>query len=358
MAARKEIDFDRENDEILAKLDILAEYKAMGVAFRSERANPNGVVECFAVDRDERNPSAGISLTTGRYFDMGSGEGCSLWEFAIKHGGFNGDWRAARKHFAEKTGITFGTSSGGKASKADATNDERLDSVRWFDWNTGRDTIATIWGKTRKKGVTLEAIKLAGGRFGEFPIRRNKETKEVTGGEFKVIGIPGYDAESLNLARPTCWVIWNATGDGLPRYRGPDVEPEILKMRSVGSTRGTLMNLQALEFIASGGVPELIIKSGGPTDMLAILSAIPPEWRRRILVTTNASGETGEVTSYQSALFGVPTITLGDRDYAGSVGAVKWLSALHGERRSIVLPYRLQRKHGRDARDFLNGVRE
>lgn len=362
MARKEAIDFESENDSILSALDVIEEYKSLGVRFPNSRVKSNGVCECFAAGRDERNPSAGVNASTGRYFDLATGEGYSLWDFAVRYGGRFADWRDARKYYAEKAGVSL---EANRESKKDngRDQDDRLDSIRWLDWNPGRETIAKIWGKTLKKGITLDAIKLAGGRFGEFPIRRDKETGIETGGDFKVIAIPGFDAERIPSGeaaiRPSCWVIWNATGPGFPRRAGRGSEVEILKMRSVGSTRGTLMNVHAIDRMRSGAKADLIIKTGGPTDMLAVLSCVPPEWRDRILVTANASGEVGEVTSFQTELMSAaPVVVIGDRDHAGSVGAFKWLQATRGERRSVVLPYSLAQKHGKDARDFLNGVLE
>jgi hypothetical protein len=356
---REAIDFDRENETIISRLDIVAEYEAMGVVFpHRERVKANGFVDCFAYNRDERNPSAAVNVKTGRYVDMGSGINESIWDFACKLAGKFSDFREARKFFAEKAGVEFVTSGGSSRSQPES-RDEKVSSIRWHEWSTGRETIASMWGKTLKKRISLDALKYAGGKFGEFPVWRDKVTKEESIGEFKVVGIPAYAADADTFDRPPCWVLWNATGTFLTLHRGPNVEPERIKMRSVGSSRGTLMNRGGLEQLAAGWKPELVIKTGGPTDMLALLSACPAEWRTRIFITTNASGETGEVVESQiERLASVPVLNIGDRDLAGSVGALRWLSSLRGKRRSVVLPYRLLDKHGKDSRDFVNGVRE
>ena len=108
---------------------------------------------------------------------------------------------------------------------------------------------------------------------------------------------------------------------------------------------------------------EWVWKSGGPSDMLAMMAALavtPPEIAARHVVVTNASGETGDVESHQAKLLaGLRVAIVSDCDEAGSVGAEKWCRALNGiagEIRKVRLPWEIEKKHGRDARDFLGGV--
>ena len=84
----------------------------------------------------------------------------------------------------------------------------------------------------------------------------------------------------------------------------------------------------------------------------------------QLLLEIVGVGEMGDVLHSQAKLFaGLKTCVVGDADNAGLNGALKWVSVL---RRSaackrvtrVELPYSVSERHGRDARDFLIGVKE
>ena len=79
------------NAEILAQLDIVAEYRSLGVRFPGNAVpRSSGMVSAFAVGRDDTHPSAWVNATTGYYGDSGADSGAytlSLWDFAAAHGG-------------------------------------------------------------------------------------------------------------------------------------------------------------------------------------------------------------------------------------------------------------------------------
>src|SRR4051812_37436130 len=83
---------------ILSKLDIVAEYRALGWNVVGSKANSKGWVEARSFGVEDRTPSAGINVSPGpyhaRYKDFRSGETLSLFDFAAcKAGKFAGDWR-------------------------------------------------------------------------------------------------------------------------------------------------------------------------------------------------------------------------------------------------------------------------
>lgn len=354
MAKSRKVDISAAEKEVLLSLDVKAEYSAMGVVFASERERSSGMIECYARGRDERKPSAAVNVNTGRYIDSASGENLSLWDFAAKYGGYS-DWRAARQHFADKAGVSLG---------ARKNDDSPLDQIEFLDWSAGNERLAEIWCSKHKPGASLEAIKLAGGRVGCYPCRLDQKTGERRRGEFRVICLPCYGPKLLD-AGPTAWVLWNISGGGLPVYRGKESQPEMVKMKSVGETRGAMMGLHGLSVLAneelSPGV-EFIWKTGGPTDLLAVQASIAcdsEELLNKHLVVTNASGEAADVLPHQVALFaGRNAILCGDADEAGVIGVEKWRAAIASAAasvRTVVLPYAVEKKHGKDARDFLNG---
>lgn len=351
----KQADFAQQEEEILARLDILAEYRSMGVIFASEQPRSSGIIECYARGRDESKPSAFVNTETGRYGDSASNENLSLWEFAAKYAG-QPDWRAARGFFASKAGVQLG---GGKQKSSP------LDSLEFLPWHEGHDRLAAIWCKKHKQGASLEAVKLSGGRIARYPCWTDKKTGERHRGEFTVISLPCFGSKLLT-APPVAWVIYNINGADLPVRRGKDLPTDWVKMKSVGETRGAMMGLHALQILADPagrGSVELIYKTGGPSDLLAIQAAVlrdRPDLRDRHLVVTNASGEAADVLPHQAALFqSLRAVIIGDQDEAGAIGVLKWQAALMGvaaEIRAPQLPYLMQKKHGKDARDFLNGV--
>lgn len=353
--AQSNIDFDAANTAIIAGLNIASEYRAMGVIFTTDSPRSSGVMECYAVGRDEARPSAMVNISTGRYVDKGSDENLSLWDFAAKYGKI-GDWQAARQHFATKAGVDLSTAgaaaksnSGGKRKKAG----DWVESLEFADWTEGNLNLAETWCRKWKEGTSVEAIRDAGGRIAYYPCYRDKDTGEKKRGKYKCIALPCYgdkilttppeqwdslDADGRPTAKSKCivaWVLWNINGKPIERFKGKGIPPDECKMLSVGPTRGAMMGRAALELVVGGNSEiEMVHTTGGPSDMLVLATTCPPEQRRRHPVVTNASSETGDVLPWQVSLFS---------DYAG--GAWK-----------VTLPFVVKKKSGKDVRDYLNGA--
>lgn len=106
------IDFDRLRADILDRLDIAAEYQAMGVRLAGSGPAANGWWECHAIDRPDADPSAGVCTVRGHAFlgcykDQGEGGTLPMlpfFKFATKHGK-HGDWYDTIKHFADRAGL-------------------------------------------------------------------------------------------------------------------------------------------------------------------------------------------------------------------------------------------------------------
>jgi hypothetical protein len=350
---------DKRTEDIISRLDVFSEYESMGLRFSSRHVRENGMAEAYSISRDEKTPSAAVNISTGRYIDSANSDNFSLWEFAVKYGNLGlADWKAARDHFAKKCGI-----DSGKQKK----QSNPLDRLEFLDWNSGNDRLASVWCIKHKRGVTLEAIKFAGGRPALFPCRMDKETGKRILGDQRVVALPVYGPKLL-AADPMAWVIWNMSGGDLTLYRGRNKEPLTAKMLSVGPTRGGVMGPHAIRILsdpAERAKVSVVIKTAGPSDMLAIIAAQPPGVRDRHLVITNASTETGDILRHQIELFeGCEVLIVHDADNAGEIGAQKWFDAAtacvrsSGEDSSIVmqkvvLPYEVLGKKGKDARDFL-----
>jgi hypothetical protein len=355
--AAKHTKFQQQTAAILAVLDIPAEYRELGLVLASDRPRASGKMEAYGIGRppgnEDRKPSAWIDVHTGRYGDSSAefGETLSLFDFAVKYGGGRyANWIEARRHYAKKAGV--------KISSAKPPENPTV-ALKFLPWDEGFDRLTWLW--CHKRGISLDVLKAAGGRIAKYPgyfakDKDGKPTTEYREGKYQVVALPAFGPKLLG-DDPTAWVIWNLTGDTLPVFRGKGKPPDQVKMKSVGPTYGTLMNVHALSRIGQPTV-EWVWKTAGPTDMLAVMSAIPPESRDAHLVTCNASSETGDVPDATAAAFaGCRVTVVHDADHAGEAGAIKWLAALAGvstDVRQVRLPYEIQPKGGSDARDFLH----
>jgi hypothetical protein len=360
--------------EIAKGLNLLAEYEAMGVEFTRDHAGPSGKATCYSRARGrysdangggDREPSAVVFIHNGRYFDSSNGESLSIWDFALRYStspSFS-NWIDAREHFAKRAGVNLPRVGKGKSFA------EKLDELHFLPWTPGNEKLTQLWGRFHKQGISLEAVKAAGGRIARWRCyyERDKKTKQPIGekrmGRYAVVAIPAFSPK--NFDEPRAWIIWNLSGPKLQVYQGEDVPPIEVKMYSVGDTRGLVVGKHGLQIMAAGGGGEkhdqpieLIWKTAGPTDMLALWSAIPVELRDRHLVVTNASTETGDISPAMAGLFGGHRLgVVHDADDAGVTGAAKWLKATVGvtaETRWVQLPYPVERKKGRDVRDFFS----
>jgi hypothetical protein len=124
-----------------------------------------------------------------------------------------------------------------------------------------------------------------------------------------------------------------------------------------GAARGGLLNPFALAHIKDA---EVVWKAEGLSDLLAIHSLIPPEKKDRHVVIANANGATEGVDRHWVELLTDKVVfVVGVADRAGQIGVEKWVAHLQGkakEVRNVRLPFPVVEGHGRDARDFLEGV--
>lgn len=337
-----------ENAEIISRLDVIEEYRLLGVQFNSDTPRPNGYIECFAVGRDDAKPSGAVNVNSGRYSDSATGENLSIFDFAVRHGG-QPDPKAARRYFAERAGVSLGSSRKPVSPE---------DLLEFCEWAAGEERLAERWCAAVKKGVSMRALKLAGARIAFYPCWVDKKTKEKRRGKNKVVALPVYGPELIN-AEPCGWVVFNITGAPLEVYRGPTKPLQYVKMKTVGGSQSGLMNLTAISRMGSGQHDEtLVFKVEGPTDMLAALSVTPDEMLGRVLVTCNSGGGTEDVKDSMLSPFAGRTVAvLQDADQPGEIGAAKWCVALNGvaaEVRHVKLPYPVAENHGKDLRDWLN----
>lgn len=335
------VDFADVDRQILAGLDLRAEFAALGVEIVGSAPGPKGYVECHAVGREDRTPSAGVNLHTGRYKDFGGdGESLSFWDFCAAHGNF-ANWRAAREHFSRKTGVPLPEpAKGGKAGGRSKKPNEQL---HWLTWNAAQ---VALWAR-HKPGVTVEAVELAGGRLARYLDK------------YVVVCLPAWGKDLLD-SDPTGYVVWNISGKPLPVFGGQGGEPtKHVKMKTVAGSQSGLMNRFAIARMAAAPGPLTVWKVEGPSDAMALQACIPAELRATHLVVANSGGANEHPTADVAALFaGRRVFVLHDADQAGETGAAKhWLPGLAphaAELRHVRLPYEVVKDHGKDLRDWLN----
>lgn len=352
---------DQIRQQIIAGLGpdgIQKEFADMGVVFVG-KARASGKIECYSRERGEsgdRKPSAYVDLTTGHYAESsGSKESLSFFDFAVKYGRFP-DWKAARDHYAALVGVAVG-------KRKKSTRPE--DSLDFQPWTDGNKRLAELWCARSKRGTTLEAILAFGGRVANYFWTDDGGVRHPIG---KVIALPCWN-HNLLAVDPVAWVLWRTDGQQFEQYQGKDQfgnikEPKRAKMLSVGPTSGTLMNESALHNLTVIRADEnrrqsvaWVVKTAGPSDAMAVWSALPEEARERVLVICNASGETGDVPIAVAKLFtGLRVLVAGDADTPGQFGQLKWAVALAphaSEVRLLKLPYEVAEKHGKDLRWWL-----
>lgn len=351
------------NHEIISRLDIVSEYRALGVEVVGT-VRASGMVSCRAVGREDRKPSAWINTVSGYWGDSGGKDAAacsmSLWDFAVKSGKFS-TWQDARKAYAEKVGVSLkGERKGDKDEK-----DWRI-KLDFQTWDTPGNLVLAQGWCIRKPGVTVEAIRAAGGQMAYYPCWIDSKTKEKkrTRDCRQVIALPCYGAWLLE-ADPKAWVLWDVTGqqfDVTPKDTPPTEPRQLAKMVSCGPTAGTFVGLSSLMMLCDPEQRErieLVWKVEGPADMLALWASLPPEARETTAIVTQAGGATADIPAHQTKLLaGLRVAVVGDCDEAGQAGAEKWCRALAGvanDTRIVTLPWPVEKSHGKDVRDFLTG---
>jgi hypothetical protein len=82
-------------DRVLAQIqDKVALARSWGLRFASTRPNAHGWLSCYAIDRDDRHPSASFHAETGIYHEQREGAKLSLFDLGVALGAY-ADWRDA-----------------------------------------------------------------------------------------------------------------------------------------------------------------------------------------------------------------------------------------------------------------------
>jgi len=325
----------QQDEEILGRLDFQAEYRSLGLEVLGQHADAKGWLVARAWGREDKDPSASINVKSGRYKDHGGeGQNLGFWDFCAHIGKFP-DWRAARMHFADRLGISLET------KKRDPKPDDHLVFGDWVAMHVG------LWAR-RKAPVTAESVHAAGGRLARY--RK----------DYHVIALPVFGGTIRDAdPQPVGFTLFNTTGGDLPVFSKGDKTPRWKKVKTTrGSMGGLLGGLDALRRLTADPPPDRVWLVEGPTDMLALWSAMPSEARAREIVLANSQGAGEQLRPAVVDLFkGHFVNVVGDCDQPGQLGALKrseQLARVAGTASLVKLPYETALNHGKDLRDFFN----
>ena len=325
--------------KILEATDIEAAYRELGVEITGKRPNANGWVECRAIGRDDKTPSAAICVSPGpmcgRYRDLGgNGDSLGLFEFAAKYGTV-GDWKEAQREYGKKAGLL---------AKFPKSEQERPED---------KIALSSSWNRLMVRGmlhvypgITEEAVLLCGGKLAKYPAKSPQPRYVVA---WPAYGPGGIDGEVRGF------VLQAADGGKVEVYKGEGNPATLEKRITVGASgligRHGLKNLETAE---------LVWKVEGLSDLLSLQSKIPADLRDKHVVVTNAGGthETYLVGEVASMFAGKRIAVCHDCDVPGQQGAGNWIGNLKSVAesvRNVVLPFDISESKGKDLRDWLTG---
>lgn len=331
--------------EVAAALDLRREYELLGLQITGDAPNGKGWLECRAFDREDEHPSAAINLITGKYRDLGGGETKtkSIFDVAVALGRFP-DFKAAVRHYADVAGVPL---KGGR---------QPGESLKFFsDLGSPEE-----WGLRsfceHKRPIVPGAVVAAGGKIAFHDFRKNYRCV--------VVALPVYGPNLLR-ASPVGWVMMNTAGVGdqlAPLPIADKKQPLGYKLGKIKNAFGSqpgLVGAFALGRLREMDTEAIWLVEGIP-DLLALMSAMPPEQRNRHLVLSTSNGAAEHPAEWMCELFaGRVVYIVRDADKAGEKSADAWSGAVARHTpnvRVVKLPYAVQDNHGKDLRDwFLDG---
>ncbi len=215
--------------------------------------------------------------------------------------------------------------------------------LRWMPWsnNLARHFCAA------KKPITEASLLAAGARMARYKDK------------FTVIALPIIGA-TLDVSKPVGWAIYNYNAAPLPKWNKDGEVVGQVKVKITYGSKPGLVGVHAIERIGVAGLPELVWKVEGITDLLAMLSIMPEEHRDRHLVLTNANGA-GETPRWPATVLApINSLVVHDADVPGQTGAENWTKQIAAQNpagvttKNVLLPYEVEEKHGKDLRDFFS----
>lgn len=230
------------------------------------------------------------------------------------------------------------TSKKKRTSKKSKANDPYW--LQQLHWTKPAAKLLNQWF-ARKFPINLTSLEQAAAQFGTY---RGKDS---------IIALPIHGPNDAVVG----YTIYNATGGMLEYYPIPGEQPEFIKVKNlINKGDSGWMG----RYLPGEG---LVVKTEGPTDMLAMLTIAPAD----VSVICNPHGATETPIPWLvDKIRGRRVYTVHDCDYSGQSGAtyvesnnrsrpgwsVAFASAA-AESRNVVLPYPIEDSHGKDLRDWI-----
>lgn len=220
-----------------------------------------------------------------------------------------------------------------------------IDPAKDLDFRPWNEQLAALWC-LKKGGINARALELCGARIASY---RKRHT---------VIALPVW-GQYLDQADPVGWCLFAANGGTLPKW-AKDKEPEQVKVKLTYGSKPGVMGV-----VRQGA---LAIKTEGPTDLLSLLSLADLPADITAICNANGCGENPDNTPWIAELLaGMSVWVVHDCDVPGQQGATDiprndgtsrpgWAPCLARsatECKNVVLPYPIEKDHGKDLRDWL-----
>ncbi len=241
------------------------------------------------------------------------------------------------------------------------TSRDTSKDLRSLPWDEPHERLLRNLWLPKKRGVTREAMTAFGAELFQWF-------------GHKVIGLPVYSLAESNQGKIVGRCIYRLDGNLFPKTeKFAACKTKMLGQKGqiaggVICSSGTFKRFFAPPL---AGQTQSVWKVEGPTDALALFAAlaieptIPPEEKKLLhLVVTNPTGANEKPRpDFLRHFAGRRVSIIHDADRAGVDGADRWAAAAFGVEgvgpvRIVRLPYAVKESHGKDLRDWLNGVVE
>ncbi len=306
----------------------------LGITIASDEADSEGRLRVHAHGREDRDPSASFNTKTWWYKDFGSDQACSGYQLVADVLGL-ASWEAGREWCMKQRGIRLPSKARTPADKL------RVDQLKLKpNGDQGYAEYAAMKiGKLcdSKSPAKREIASLYGARPGWWPSGSPSPQEVVV---FPTRDPMGKDGQLRGA------LLYLANGEKFKAFGGlKERKSHLLK----GSTDGWFLPCNS-EGIAAA---HTVTVCEGVFDAIALQAILP----KGAIAVSNACGASSTKDLNFAFGAGKKIRVVGDADAAGVAGAklkaAGFVKAGAAEVTIVSLPYPIEKKHGKDVRDYL-----